>query len=201
MTYFLTSHIAGKMRRSCSRLLQVFITSLLMVLSLPSHAAVSVDATLPAVSIKNGGELTLEDNQVRYASWHSQQLTGKVYVIQHIAGRSSAKEINAPLIDQIKTAGFPKTAYQTVTIVNTDDAIWGTGGIVKGKLENSKREFPWSMMVLDEEGAARTNWGLDKKSSAIIVVDRDNRVRWMNDGALNEQEQQDVMALIQRLLQ
>lgn len=177
------------------------LLALMLGLSWQSHASVTPDAPLPTVKVQDGGELVLKAGDIEYRPWQSQQLTGKVYVIQHIAGRSSAKELNAPLIDRIKAAELPKDRYQTVTVVNTDDAIWGTGGIVKGKLENSKEEFPWSMMVLDEEGVARSVWNLQEESSAIIVVDGENRVRWMKDGALNDQEQQEVMTLIQGLLQ
>lgn len=176
------------------------LLTLTLSLSWQSHASVTPDAPLPTVNVQNGGELVLNAGDIEYRSWQSGQLTGKVYVIQHIAGRSAAKEMNAPLIDRIKAADLPEAHYQTVTVVNTDDAIWGTGGIVKGKLENSKKEFPWSMMVLDEEGAARSAWNLEEDSSAIIVVDQENQVRWMKDGVLSDAEQQEVMTLIQSLL-
>jgi YtfJ family uncharacterized protein len=180
---------------------QVGLFTLFASLSFQAAASVVTGAALPAVSVQSSGELVLSGDSIGYSPWSSQQLTGKVYVIQHIAGRSSAKALNAPLIERIKAANLPPAHYQTVTIVNTDDAIWGTGGIVKGKLESSKEEFPWSMMVLDKDGVARSAWDLDEGSSAIIVVDGDNRVRWVKDGVLNEQEQQSVMDLVQELLQ
>lgn len=200
ITLFSKRVSVGSVTQRCSRLLRYTLASLLMALGVSAQAAVTPDATLPTVNVVNGGELVLQSGDIHYTPWQSEQLTGKVYVVQHIAGRSSAKELNAPLIDRIKAAELPKDRYQTVTVVNTDDAIWGTGGIVKGKLESSKEEFPWSMMVLDEEGAARSAWDLQEESSAIIVVDAQNRVRWMKEGALNNQEQQEVMDLIQTLL-
>ncbi|WP_217895632.1 YtfJ family protein [Oceanospirillum sanctuarii] len=199
-TLFLKAVSENGVTQRCFRLFRNTLASLLMTLSVSAHASVTTDATLPSVSVMEGGELVLQSGDIHYTPWQSQQLTGKVYVIQHMAGRTSAKELNAPLIDRIKAAELPKDRYQTVTVVNTDDAIWGTGGIVKGKLESSKEEFPWSMMVLDQEGVARSVWDLQEESSAIIVVDAENRVRWMKDGALNDQEQQEVMDLIQTLL-
>ncbi len=59
-------------------------------------------------------------------------------MVQHIAGRSSAKEKNANLIEAIKAAGFPHDRYQTTTIVNTDDAIPGTGMFVRNSIESNK---------------------------------------------------------------
>lgn len=163
-------------------------------------AAIQVGQTLPAVEIQQGGELVLTGTEVKYQPWQTEQLTRKVYVIQHIAGRSSAKELNAPLIERIKAAKLPEAQYQTITLVNTDDAIWGTSGIVKGKLESSKKEFPWSMMVLDQAGTALAEWQLEKKNSAIIVLDQQRQVRWMKEGALNDDEQNQVMQLVTQLL-
>ena len=162
--------------------------------------AIQVGQVLPQVSIQEGGELVLSGADVTYQHWKSDQLSGKVYVVQHIAGRGSAKEMNAPLIERIKAAKLQPDQYQTVTLVNTDDAIWGTSGIVKGKLEGSKKEFPWSMMVLDKEGAALNQWQLEKQSSAIIVLDKNRQVRWMKEGVLNEDEQNQVMQLVTQLL-
>lgn len=63
---------------------------------------------------------------------------GKVRVLQHIAGRTSAKEKNATLIEAIKSAKLPHDRYQTTTIVNTDDAIPGSGMFVRSSLESNK---------------------------------------------------------------
>lgn len=75
------------------------------------------------VGVADRGELILDKDKFSYKNWNSAQLAGKVRVVQHIAGRSSAKEKNANLIEAIKAAGFPHDRYQTTTIVNTDDAI------------------------------------------------------------------------------
>ncbi len=37
------------------------------------------------------GELVLDKDQFSYKTWNSAQLVGKVRVLQHIAGRTSAK--------------------------------------------------------------------------------------------------------------
>ena len=94
----------------------------------------------------------LKEKEISYQPWQSKVLTGKVFLIQHIAGRSSAKELNAPMIEAIKAAKLPHDKYQTVTIINSNDAIWGTSGFVKSSAEDSKKEFPWSAMVLDARG-------------------------------------------------
>ena len=39
----------------------------------------------------------------------------------------------------IKAAKLPHDKYQTVTIINSNDAIWGTSGFVKSSAEDSKK--------------------------------------------------------------
>ncbi|WP_304571762.1 YtfJ family protein, partial [Citrobacter sp. TBCS-14] len=84
----------------------------------------------------------------------SAQLPGKVRIVQHIAGRTSAKEKNATLIEAIKAANLPHDKYQTTTIVNTDDAIPGSGMFVRSSLESNKKLYPWSQFIVDSNGIA-----------------------------------------------
>ena len=100
--------------------------SLLIPASVMAHD-LRQDMRVPAVGVNDKGELLLQQDKFSYKNWNSAQLSGKVRVVQHIAGRSSAKEMNAALIEAIKAAKLPHDRYQTTTIVNTDDAIPGTG--------------------------------------------------------------------------
>lgn len=120
--------------------------------------------------------------------------------MQHIAGRTSAKEKNATLIEAIKAANLPHDKYQTTTIVNTDDAIPGSGMFVRSSLESNKKLYPWSQFIVDSNGIARKAWQLDEESSAIAVLDKDGRVQWAKDGALTQEEVQQVIALLHKLL-
>ncbi|KFC07224.1 MULTISPECIES: YtfJ family protein [Trabulsiella] len=155
---------------------------------------------VPPVGIADRGELMLDKDQFSYKNWNSAQLPGKVRVVQHIAGRTSAKEKNAALIEAIKAAKFPHDRYQTTTIVNTDDAIPGSGMFVRSSLESNKKLYPWSQFIVDSNGLARKAWQLDEESSAIAVLDKDGRVAWAKDGALTQEEVQQVIALLHKLL-
>jgi YtfJ family uncharacterized protein len=142
----------------------------------------------------------LDKDQFSYKTWNSAQLVGKVRVLQHIAGRTSAKEKNATLIEAIKSAKLPHDRYQTTTIVNTDDAIPGSGMFVRSSLESNKKLYPWSQFIVDSNGVARGAWQLDEKSSAVVVLDKDGRVQWAKDGALTQEEVQQVMDLLHKLI-
>lgn len=141
---------------------------------------------VPPVGIADRGELILENDKFSYKSWNNAQLPGKVRILQHIAGRTSAKEKNATLIEAIKAAKLPHDVYQTTTIVNTDDAIPGSGMFVRSSLESNKKLYPWSQFIVDSNGVARKAWQLDEESSAIAVLDKDGRVQWAKDGALTQ---------------
>lgn len=155
---------------------------------------------VPAVGINDKGELLLKQDEFSYQNWNSARLAGKVRVIQHIAGRSSAKEMNAGLIEAIKAAQLPHDHYQTTTIVNTDDALPGTGMFVRSSIESNKKQYPWSQFIVDSDGLAKKAWQLKSGGSAIVVLDKQGNVRYVKDGALSQQEIQQVMALLKQLL-
>lgn len=157
---------------------------------------ITVGQAVPAVEVASYGEIMVKGNDTTYQQWSSQDMLGKVRVIQAIAGRSSSKELNAPLMSAITAAKFPAESYQTTSIINQDDAIWGTGSFVKSSAEDSKKEFPWSSMVLDEEGVVAGAWELQEESSAIVVQDKQGNVLFVKEGALNNDEIQQVLALI-----
>ncbi|MDF2153201.1 YtfJ family protein [Vibrio sp. CAU 1672] len=158
----------------------------------------SVGSTLPSAEVQAYGEIVLQGDGTAFQPWATQHMTGKVRVIQAIAGRSSAKEMNAPLMTAITAAQFPPENYQTTTIINQDDAIWGTGSFVKSSAQDSKKEFPWSSMVLDENGIVASSWALQEQSSAIIVQDKQGKILFIKEGALSTDEINQVLGLIKQ---
>ncbi|ENP7129370.1 YtfJ family protein [Raoultella sp. YJ] len=175
------------------------VSCLLFPLMASAHNFVDGQHVAP-VGIADRGELILDNDKFSYKNWNSSQLAGKVRVVQHIAGRTSAKEKNATLIEAIKAAKFPHDRYQTTTIVNTDDAIPGSGMFVRSSIESNKQLYPWSQFIVDSNGLARKAWQLQEESSAIVVLDKDGRVQWAKDGALTQDEVQQVVALLHKLL-
>ncbi|MDQ9284089.1 YtfJ family protein [Escherichia marmotae] len=175
------------------------LTCLLLPMMASAHKF-ETGQRVPPIGIADRGELVLDKDQFSYNTWNSAQLVGKVRVLQHIAGRTSAKEKNAALIEAIKSAKLPHDRYQTTTIVNTDDAIPGSGMFVRSSLESNKKLYPWSQFIVDSNGIAHSAWQLDEESSAIAVLDKDGRVQWAKDGALTQEEVQQVMDLLHKLL-
>ncbi|WP_269844101.1 YtfJ family protein [Escherichia coli] len=138
-----------------------WIVALIIALLAPGAAAHNfvTGKTVTPVYIQEGGELLLNsDDEIHYQKWNSTQLTGKVRIIQYIAGRKSAKKKNSLLIKAVEAANFSQDRFQPTTIVNTDDAIFGTGYFVVGKIEKNKRRYPWAQFVIDGNGLGRVAW-------------------------------------------
>ncbi|CNH95199.1 protein ytfJ [Yersinia thracica] len=180
----------------------LLILSLLFTPLMASALTIQVDQRVPPVGVSDKGELNYDkaSDQFSYKNWNSAQLPGKVRVVQHIAGRTAAKELNAPLVEAIKHANLPHQHYQTTTIVNTDDAIFGTAVFVRNSIETNKREFPWSQFVVDSTGNVKKAWGLAEKGSAIVVLDQQGNVKFFKDGALTPAEVQQVIDQLHQLV-
>ncbi|MGL5386028.1 MAG: YtfJ family protein [Enterobacterales bacterium] len=178
----------------------MLIISLLLAPMLASAHNFQLQQRVAPIGVSDKGELDYVDNKFSYKGWNSAQLSGKVRVVQHIAGRTSAKELNDPLIEAIKAAKLPHDRYQTTTIVNTDDAIIGTAVFVRNSIEGNKKEFPWSQFIVDSNGNVKKAWDLQPKGSAIVVLDKAGKIQFAKDGALTPQEVQQVMEMLHQLL-
>ena len=85
--------------------------SFLLLPMIASAHKFETDQRVPPVGIADRGELILDNDKFSYKSWNSAQLPGKVRIVQHIAGRTSAKEKNATRSRQSK----PPTCRTTNT--------------------------------------------------------------------------------------
>ncbi|AUG99609.1 YtfJ family protein [Prodigiosinella confusarubida] len=174
--------------------------ALVFIPFLTSAHSFAINQPVPSVGVVEKGELNYQNEKFSYQNWSSAQLNGKVRVILHVAGRISARNMNNPLITTLREANLPREYYQTTTIVNVDDAVIGTGMFVRGRVKDSKQANPWSQFVIDSNGDACRAWELTPKSSAIVVLDAQGKVRFVKDGALNRQEIQQVVSLLHTLL-
>lgn len=176
-------------------------TICLMMMAFATVAApITVGQRLPLAVVTEPGTLLYTGGEVSYAPWNSVRLAGKVRVIMHLAGRLSAKDLNAPLTTRLAGTRFPADRYQTTLIVNTDDAIPGSAMFVRASLKSSKAASPETEMIIDGKGAVRKSWQLMPGGSAVVVLDARGNVRFAKDGALTPDEVAEVMALLNTLL-
>lgn len=178
----------------------VFSLSLVLFVSNALAHNLQLNANLPAVTVAEDGELKLNGDKIQYQSWQASQLTGKVRIIHHFAGRSAVKEKNEALMSAIKAANFDRNKYQTTTIVNADDAVVATGVFVKSSTEDGKKANPHSQVILDQKSAVKNAWVLKEKESAIIVLDKGGKVKFVAEGKLSESQVNEVISLVNALL-
>ena len=56
-------------------------------------------------------------------------------------------------------------------------------------------------MVLDDKSAVKNEWGLKGKESAVIVLDKSGKVKFVKEGKLSNEEIQTVIGLVKNLVQ
>ena len=194
--------------------MKISTTAFLMTLSLfaPMHGAtvnvgqklsdigiVKKGLLVPQVKVVNG-KTVLESKEIGYRAWDSREGLGKVRTIYHLAARMGIDDLNKPYIDALIAAHLPEftpdAPYKTITILNLGDALWGTAGLGKSRLEDSQRNHPHAIHVIDDQGIARTAWNLQLKNSAVIILDRDNSVLFFKEGKLSPEEIKKAVAII-----
>ncbi len=180
------------------QILSIVLGSIVFAGSAFAHN-LQLEQTVPAVKVLEYGEIVLAGKSVKFQPWTSSALVGKVRIVHHLAGRTAAKEKNQAVVDAIKNAHFNPIKYQTTTIINADDAIVGTGLFVKNSAEKGKTENPHSQVVLDDKSAVKQAWGLNAKESAIIVLDKTGKVKFVKEGKLSSADIQEVIALVNGL--
>lgn len=160
--------------------------------------ALPLNQPLPFLSIQDKGALALKpySDEAIYRPWSTTELTGKIRVVLHLAGRLSVKEMNAPFVDALKAAKLDHEKYQTTTIVNSDDTLIGTSLLVIHEMIGNQRLYPLSSFVLDDTSKAQKTWHLSRKNCAIMVLDRQGKLIFFKDGALTTKEIESTIALI-----
>jgi len=179
-----------------SLLFRTFLLVSLLAMNTSAQANITLGNLIPEVTIKDKGELLLQGDSIAYQNWNSQTLTGKVHTLQYMAGRSSASKINDPFIDQLKLLELSIERHQVTTIVNLDDAMFGTSGFVASELKKNKQRYPASSIIADADGRGAEQWQLEQKSSAIFVLSTEGKVLFFKQGALSEQEIDQAISLI-----
>jgi len=175
---------------------------LLLLVSLDVSASnFVINQRVPPVGVGVQGELLVNHHTLSTRPWNSAQLNGKIRVLLHMAGRISAKDENAALIEMLSKADLPRDRYQTTTIVNTDDAIPGSAIFVRASLKSAKEASPWAQFIIDGQGSVKKAWQLKAGGSAVVVLDSQGKVRFAHEGALTAAENQQVMALLKTLLE
>jgi uncharacterized protein len=177
------------------------LASLLALHATAAHAAaIRVGEGLPPLAIVDLGECVVRGEEVAFEPWESASLRGELQLVEYVAARISVSRIHAPLYEAIERAGFPAGEIGVTKLVNSDDALWGTSGLVASKVGENKKEFPANRLVVDATGLGLRQWSLQEGSGAVALLDRSGSVLFFKEGGLTEDEIETVVALVRERL-
>lgn len=168
----------------------------LTVVLAPATQALQAGDTLPTLRVEKPGEILIENGERNFRPWQSGALGDRLHIVQFMAARMSARNLSKPFTDRLETSGIPYSRYHISTVVDLDDALFGTRGMVLSELEKNKRKYALSTIVADESGRGRALWGLEESSSAVIILDTTGRVLFLHQGQMREDDIQRALALV-----
>ena len=180
---------------------RVLPTLLLLLASLPALSqAPKVEAPVPPLKIEDKGELQLAGDDFDYQPWSSDAAPGKVHIVQYFGGTRGDSKLFEPLTDRMHEI-FTRDQYHVTTIINLDAALWGTTGMVVSEVKDSKREYPDSTMVLDEEGTGVEQWQLGESGAVLMIVDTSGIVRYLTREAMSDADVDRSVELVREQLE
>jgi YtfJ family uncharacterized protein len=167
---------------------------------LTQAAAIKVGQQLTPLAIKTEGEIVLQGDTISHKEWSSDSMRGKVQVFQYMAARMGMDKIHKPFIDAVTLASFPVDKFAVTTLINVDDAMWGTSGLISSELERNKKKHPKAVMVVDKKGTGLKLWNLQSKTSAIVILDGAGKVLFFKEGTLTDKDIEANLVLIEQSL-
>lgn len=167
--------------------LTIVATALLTATSQPVQA-LEVGSTLPPLSIKQPGELVLNGDDIDKAPWQSSAIgNGRPALVFYLPARASSESDIDPLRTKLDQGSYEPGSFHSITIVNLDDAFWGTSGFVEGQVAKNKRAHPRATMVLDAKGKGRKTFSLPEKTTVVFLVNGTGEVIDYREGSISEQ--------------
>ncbi|MEX1669541.1 YtfJ family protein [Zhongshania guokunii] len=177
--------------------LKKVLLGLTLITGACSSYAVEMGGTLPDVSIPTKGELLLNKSKVTYKNWSSSSIQrGSPALIFHMAARMSSDKIIAPLRERLEKEDFTPGSFQSISVVNIDDALWGTSGLVSSEMEKNKRAHPEAILVADDGGRGLKAWQLKKGDVAVMLLDAKGEIRYLKEGSLSSDDINTIIGLL-----
>lgn len=169
-----------------------------------SFAAPAEVRTLPALVVESRGELLLDDDgKVRYQPWQLEQLPAdaRAGLLMVLPARPSSRKDLGPFETEMRTRNDESRGLVSTTIVNLDDATFGAGLMIEGKLSEEKKLKPAAHLVVDEQGLVRKTLDLPEGDIHILLHDCNGRIITNHQGAFTPGNVQPFLAHIDTALQ
>jgi YtfJ family uncharacterized protein len=177
------------------------LTLLLLLTTAPAvfASAVREGHPLPGSRIDTLGELVLAKDEFDYRTWEASQTVHKPHVLQYFPGTLQDSKIYEPFTDSLQ-AQYTLGTYHVTTIINLDEALWGTRGFVVSEVKRSKRKFPDSTIVLDDSGLLAREWRLGERGAGLVILDISGQVRYVHLGEMDDRAMAAAQAVFAELM-
>ena len=157
-------------------------------------------STVAAADLKVGDSaagFNFKDPLGKEYSLDSPLYKGKVVVIFY--ADPGSKDLNNDLQNAIirarESGKIDKKNYEGLGVVNLRDSIvpnWMLKSIIKSKQEETK-----AVILMDPDYALLNLWGLNKKTSNVILLDKKRICRYLNKGKVPPADVSKVVGLVQ----
>ncbi|WP_027872664.1 YtfJ family protein [Spongiibacter marinus] len=157
--------------------------------------ALEVGGNLPTLDVPSRGELVMSGDKVSFSPWSSTSIsTGSPALIFHMPARMSSDAAIAPLRSRLEAGEYPTESFQSISVVNLDDALWGTSGLVAGELAKNKRAHPQAVLVADDAGRGLKAWQLKSRTIAVILLNAEGEITYLKEGELSQDDIDTIIA-------
>lgn len=126
-------------------------------------------------------------------AWKSSDLVGKVHVLFYVD--PNQKDLNKEASEAIKKEGFASEKMTSVAIINME-ASRIPNFLLSYKIKKSQEEYPRTIYVEDKTRLLVQKWGLQDKSSDIVVFDKEGKVVFSVDGKLDSDQIVKLISII-----
>ena len=202
--HFLNTTVRFKLAVNCLALRLIKpLMAVTLVLLFSSHSfAIELDSPLPALNIKEAGEIVInEKGKAKFISWSSSNLISSISLLQVLKASQEAADINKVYLDKFGERFNDNNKVDSATIVVSNNIPSLLGGFVKKELKKNKKAHPHAIMINDKKGITRSAWELPETQAIMMLVDSKGVVRKYHEGKLADSEHQNWNSAIDELLQ
>ncbi|MBD2858530.1 hypothetical protein IB286_05860 [Spongiibacter sp. KMU-158] len=152
---------------------------------------------LPELAVDNKGEFVLNGDKVDYRPWNSNQITtGRPALVFHLPPRLSTESMINPLRDRLEAENYAEGAFQSVTVINLKEAMWGTSGMILSRLSEDKTKHPSATFVIDDQNRGVKAWDVGARDVVVALVNTEGTITHLHTGELSADDVNTIMSLL-----
>jgi len=90
------------------------------------------------------------------------------------------KDVNDPLSEALKAKNFSKEKYVGIGIANCKDT-WTPNSAIRMMVRKKEKQFPGTVILLDEDLSLAKAWGLGNcdGTSVVVVIGKDSKIKFV----------------------